>query len=85
MMNRRFAFRPILSSITVPMDLPLLRTDANSAPKSCTPPKKIPPMSTHSATGTQPKTAAWIGPFIGPAPAMEEKWCPIRTGALAGT
>ena len=24
--------------------------------------------------GTQPKTAAWIGPLIGPAPAMEEKW-----------
>ena len=32
MMNRRFAFWPILLSTTVPMDWPLLRTDANSAP-----------------------------------------------------
>jgi len=30
-------------------------------------------------------TAAAIGPTIGPAPAIEEKWCPSKTGALAGT
>ena len=68
-----------------PMDWPLWRIDANSAPKSCTPPKKIPPIRTHKRTGTQPKTAAWIGPLMGPAPAIDEKWCPMRTGALAGT
>ena len=28
-------------------------------------------LMTHSSTGTQPKIAAWIGPLIGPAPAME--------------
>ena len=68
-----------------PMDCPLLRTDANSAPKSWTPPKKIPPMRIHKVTGSHPNIAAPIGPVIGPAPAMDEKWCPIRTGAFAGT
>ena len=47
---------------------------SKTVPFSHTPPKKMPPMRTHSSTGTQPKTAAWIGPLIGPAPAMEEKW-----------
>nr|DAS40199.1 MAG TPA: hypothetical protein [Microviridae sp.] len=31
------------------------------------------PIKIHSITGTQPNTAAVIGPTIGPAPAMEEK------------
>ena len=72
-------------AITSPIDCPLLRMDANSAPKSCTAPKKMPPINTHKNTGTHPNTAAWIGPFIGPAPAIDEKWCPISTGAFAGT
>ena len=72
-MNSFFALLPMVSAITSPMDWPLCRMDANNAPKSCTAPKKIPPMSTHSSTGTQPNTAAWIGPLIGPAPAMDEK------------
>ena len=83
--NRRFAFWPIVSRMTSPMDWPLLRTEAKSAPKSWTPPKKMPPTTTQRRTGTQPKIAAWIGPLIGPAPAIDEKWWPIRTGALAGT
>ena len=68
-----FAFWPMVSLITTPMDCPLLRTDANSAPKSWTPPKKMPPIRTQSITGIHPKAAAWIGPLIGPAPAMDEK------------
>ena len=71
--NSRFAFWPIVSRMTSPMDWPRLRMDANSAPKSCTPPKKMPPTTTQRRTGTQPKIAAWIGPLIGPAPAMDEK------------
>ena len=85
-MRKSFLARlPMLAEMTSPMDCPLWRMEANSAPKSWTAPKKMPPMSTHSTTGTQPKTAAWMGPLMGPAPAMEEKWWPIRTGALAGT
>ena len=47
--------------------------DANKDPKSCRPPKKIPPIIHHRNTGTHPKMEAWIGPLIGPAPAIEEK------------
>ena len=60
-------------SMTSPMVLPSWRMEANSAEKSCTPPKKMPPMTIHSSTGIQPKKAALIGPVIGPAPAMEAK------------
>ena len=56
--NSRFAFCPIVSRMTSPMDWPRLRMDANSAPKSCTPPKKMPPTTTQRSTGTQPKIAA---------------------------
>ena len=59
-------------SISTPMDLPSFLTEAYRAPKSVTAPKKTPPMSTHSRTGSQPKAAAWIAPVTGPAPAMEE-------------
>ena len=63
----------MFTSIISPMDCPLWRMEATSAPKSWTPPKKMPPINTHRATGTQPKMEAAIGPVIGPAPAMEEK------------
>ena len=53
---------------------PLFLTDAYMAEKSCTAPKNTPPIRTHSSTGTQPKTAAWIGPLMGPAPAMDANW-----------
>ena len=33
--------------------------------QSWTAPKKMPPISTHSTTGIQPNTAAWMGPLIG--------------------
>ncbi len=73
MVKHIFVFRPMFSSMTSPRDCPLWRTDANNAEKSCTAPKNIPPMRIHNSTGTQPKTAAWIGPLIGPAPAIDEK------------
>ena len=69
----------MLAWITVAKVWPLWRIEANRAPKSCMAPKKMPPMSTHSSTGTQPKTAAWIGPLMGPAPAIDEKWWPSTT------
>ena len=71
--NSRLAFCPIVSRMTSPIDWPRLRIDANRAPKSWTPPKKTPPTTTQRSTGTHPKIAAWIGPLIGPAPAMDEK------------
>ena len=79
------AIGPIDCLIISPTDFPLLRIDAKSEPKSCKPPKKIPPITHHSETGNQPKTEAIIGPLIGPAPAIDEKWCPIRTAGGAAT
>ena len=67
------------SWMTVASVWPLWRIEAKSAPKSCMAPMKMPPMSTHSKTGTQPKMAAWMGPLMGPAPAMDEKWWPSTT------
>ena len=63
---------PIYCSIIAPIDFPWLFTDAYHAPKSCTAPKKIPPIRSHNKTGTQPNIAAIIGPVTGPAPAIEE-------------
>ena len=80
-----WALFPMESRMISPTDFPLWRRDANREPKSCRPPKKIPPMMHHKNTGTQPKTAAWIGPLMGPAPAIDEKWCPIRTAGFAAT
>jgi hypothetical protein len=40
---------------------------------SCTAPKKIPPSTTQSHTGSQPNASARIGPTIGPAPAIVAK------------
>ena len=85
MQNSFLAVSSMFSAMTVASVCPLWRMEANSAPKSCMAPKKMPPMSTHRSTGTQPKMAAWMGPLMGPAPAMDEKWWPIRTAGLAGT
>ena len=79
MQNRRLAVASMFSAMTTAMVCPLWRSDANSEPKSCTAPMKMPPISTHRSTGTQPNTAAWMGPLMGPAPAMDEKWCPNTT------
>ena len=73
MMNRRLARSPMEVRMISPTDLPSLRMDANREPKSWRPPKKIPPKTHHRNTGTQPNTEAWMGPLMGPAPAMEEK------------
>lgn len=43
---------PIYCSIIAPIDFPWLFTDAYNAPKSCTAPKKIPPIRSHNKTGT---------------------------------
>lgn len=75
-MNSCFARLLMLVEMISPIDWPLLRTDAKSAPKSCTPPKKIPPMRIQRVTGSQPKIAAPIGPVIGPAPAIDENDVP---------
>ena len=72
MIKSFFAFAPIVSLMISPTDFPLCLIDAKSEPKSWTPPKKIPPIMHHKNTGTHPKTAACIGPLIGPAPAIEE-------------
>ena len=45
--------------------------EAYRAPKSCTAPKKMPPTSTHSTTGSQPKAIATMVPVTGPAPQIE--------------
>ena len=31
----------------------------------------VPPIRIHKSTGSHPKIAAWIGPLIGPAPAID--------------
>ena len=64
---------------------PLFFTEAYMDEKSCTAPKNTPPMSTHKSTGTQPNTAAWMGPLMGPAPAMEANWWPKTTLVSAGS
>ena len=46
---------PTTSSDKAPMDLPLCRALAHSAPKSCTPAKNIVPIVTQSTAGTQPQ------------------------------
>ena len=73
MEKRNLPLLPRVASIIWPMVLPSKRMEEYRAPKSCTPPKKMLPIKIHSITGTQPNTAAVIGPTIGPAPAMEEK------------
>ena len=55
-------------------DLPLFFIEAYRAPKSCTAPKKMPPMRTHRTTGSQPKAMATIVPVTGPAPQIELNW-----------
>ena len=63
---------PIYFSMIIPMDFPSFLTEAYKAPKSCTAPKKSPPIINQRSTGTQPNTDAKIGPVTGPAPAMDE-------------
>ena len=73
--NKRNIFLPVLPmycSISMPIDLPSFLTEAYSAVKSCTAPKKMPPIISHSITGAQPNIAAIIGPVTGPAPVMDE-------------
>ncbi|MDH5831888.1 hypothetical protein QFW80_15305 [Luteimonas sp. M1R5S18] len=69
----------------MPIDLPLLRTLAQSAPKSCTPAKNTVPSVTHRNAGAQPQITAIAGPTIGAAPATEVKWWPQSTKRLVGT
>src|SRR5690606_30206511 len=62
------------------------RIEPTSAAMSWTPPTKIEPSTIQSTAGTQPKKRpARIGPTTGPAPAIDEKWCPSTTGAGVGT
>ena len=69
--NNFFPNLPIYSSIIYPIVRPLFFTDAYMEAKSCTAPKKTPPIRIQSITGSHPKIAAWIGPLIGPAPAID--------------
>src|SRR5574344_1368182 len=68
-----------------PIDLPSLSKEAASEPKAGTPPTNTEPMTIQRYTGIHPNAAARIGPVIGPAPAIDEKWCPKRTRASVGT
>ena len=54
-MNSARVRLPMTSSDSAPMDLPLWRALAHSAPKSWTPAKKIVPIVTQSTAGTQPQ------------------------------
>ena len=58
MMKSFLALDPMESSMISPTDLPSCLIDANKDPKSCRPPKKIPPMIHHRNTGTHPKMEA---------------------------
>jgi hypothetical protein len=69
--NNFFPSFPIYASMIYPIVRPLFFTDAYMDAKSCTAPKNTPPMRIHNRTGSQPKIAAWIGPLMGPAPAMD--------------
>ena len=66
--NNFFPSFPMYSSMIYPIVRPLFFTDAYMDAKSC---KNTPPMRIQSSTGSQPKIAAWMGPLIGPAPAMD--------------
>ncbi len=72
--NKTLHLCPIYSSITSPKVFPLCLIETMIDEKSWTPPKNIQPITIHKNTGNQPKTAAWIGPVIGSAPAIEAKW-----------
>jgi len=83
--NRLRPREPISRPLSMPTDWPLLRALAQSAPKSCTPAKKIVPSTTQRNAGTQPQITAIAGPTIGAAPATEVKWWPQSTNLLVGT
>ena len=76
---------PIWFRIMTPMDFPSVRREAAMLPKSWTAPKKIPPTKIQITAGIQPKVTAMMGPTIGPAPAIEAKWCPKTTIGLLGS
>ena len=44
----------------------------------------MPPTSTHSTTGSQPKAMATMVPVTGPAPQIELNWCENTVNAEAG-
>lgn len=80
-----FALWPIQWSMTSPIDFPSWRIEAMTAPKSCGPPRNMEPKMHHTIVGSQPNIeAAVIGPTMGPAPAMDEKWCPSTTAGCVG-
>ena len=72
------------SPVRDPSEIPLLRTLAHSAPKSCTPAKNIVPPITQMKAGSHPQMRAIAGPMIGAAPATEVKWCPHKTILFVG-
>ncbi len=61
--------------VTSAMDHPLCLNDIMRDEKSWRPPMKMVPRTIHKMAGNQPKVIpARIGPTMGPAPAIEEKW-----------
>ncbi len=76
---------PSIVPIIVPIDSPSCRTERNIAIISCAEPMNMQPRIIHSATDAQPNSAASTGPTMGPAPAIEAKWCPRSTAGCAGT
>ncbi len=73
MMKSFFEALPIVDLMISPTDFPPFLTEAKSEPKSCNPPKKIPPTTHQRKNGTHQSRAAWIGPLIEQDPDIEEK------------
>ena len=84
-MKRVRARGPTMSPVREPIDWALLRTLTQTAPKSCTPAKKIVPTVTQMKAGSQPQMTAIAGPTMGAKPATAVKWCPHRTMRGVGT
>ena len=84
-MKSCFPLKPIWFRIMTPIDFPSVRREAAMLPKSWTAPKKIPPARIQITAGIQPNVTAMMGPTIGPAPAIEAKWCPKTTIGLLGS
>ncbi len=83
--NSTRARPPMIDSASVPMELPLCRTDSQRVPKSWTAPAKTVPTTTQMNAGNQPQITAIAGPTMGAAPATEVKWWPKSTCRLVGT
>ena len=63
----------IIEEVISAIDLPFSFRLTTSAPKSCTAPMKMVPITIQTRAGSQPQYAATQGPMIGAAPAIDVK------------